>query len=318
MPWQTIPSARLAVTRGSFCRSDPAAALRGLAKAGRPASVIDTLSRSKASHGQEHLAADLEQPGHREPVRGRQPVGHGVDRLDVGRDVLAGAAVTPGEGPHQPAVLVEEVDREAVDLELAQQVGRLEALALQTGVPPLELVVGERVVEALHPLEVVDRGELGGHRSTDLLGRRVGGAELGEPVLQRLELAQPHVEVGVRQRRVVEHVVAPAGVVDLLADLPVTLARLGWGGLHRGVGGLEVGLLGRAHGHSLPVGSDRCSARHAPPGLDRMELDLFHRNGSAYGGVVERNRSVSSRARRPRSTRDPDRDRHPPPRGGRA
>ena len=51
MPWQTMPSARLAVTRGSFCRSEPAAALRGLAKTGLPASVIDSLSRSKATFG---------------------------------------------------------------------------------------------------------------------------------------------------------------------------------------------------------------------------------------------------------------------------
>ena len=51
MPWQTMPRSRVAVTRGSFCRSEPAAALRGLANTGLPASVIDTLSRSNASVG---------------------------------------------------------------------------------------------------------------------------------------------------------------------------------------------------------------------------------------------------------------------------
>ena len=51
MPWQTMPSARVAVTRGSFWRSDPAAALRGLANIGLPASVIASLSRVKASTG---------------------------------------------------------------------------------------------------------------------------------------------------------------------------------------------------------------------------------------------------------------------------
>ena len=51
MPWQTMPSARVAVTRGSFWRSEPAAALRGLANSGLPASAIDSLSRSKASPG---------------------------------------------------------------------------------------------------------------------------------------------------------------------------------------------------------------------------------------------------------------------------
>ena len=51
MPWQTIPRSRVAVTRGSFWRSDPAAALRGLANIGLPASTIEALSRSNASAG---------------------------------------------------------------------------------------------------------------------------------------------------------------------------------------------------------------------------------------------------------------------------
>ncbi len=51
MPWQTMPRSRDAVTRGSFWRSDPAAALRGLANIGLPASAIEALSRSKASTG---------------------------------------------------------------------------------------------------------------------------------------------------------------------------------------------------------------------------------------------------------------------------
>ena len=49
MPWQTIPSSRVAVTRGSFWRSDPAAELRGLANIGLPASTREALSLSKAS-----------------------------------------------------------------------------------------------------------------------------------------------------------------------------------------------------------------------------------------------------------------------------
>ena len=41
------------------------------------------------------------------------------------------------------------------------------------------------------------------------------------------ELAQSAVEVGVGQGRVVEHVVAPAGVLDLLGQLLVAVVRLG-------------------------------------------------------------------------------------------
>ena len=53
---------------------------------------------------------------------------------------------------------------------------------------------------------------------------RVGRAQLGELLLELLEPAQPPVEVGVGERRVVEHVVAPARVLDLLGELLV-LAR---------------------------------------------------------------------------------------------
>ncbi len=49
MPWQTIASSRVAVTFGSFCRSEPAAELRGLAKGALPASSKDALSFSKAA-----------------------------------------------------------------------------------------------------------------------------------------------------------------------------------------------------------------------------------------------------------------------------
>ena len=184
-----MPSARVAVTRGSFWRSEPAAALRGLANSGLPASAIEALSRSKASTGQEHLAAHLDQRGHRELVGAGEAVRDRVDGLDVGGDVLAGAPVAAGQRADQPALLVEQVDREPVDLELAEQVGRLDAVAGEPGVPRGQLLEGEGVVEALHPLEVVDGGELRRDRAAHVLGRRVGGAQLRVRLLERLELA---------------------------------------------------------------------------------------------------------------------------------
>ena len=156
-----------------------------------------------------------------------------VDRADVGGDVLAGAAVAAGGGPDQPAVLVEQVDREPVDLELAEHRRRPSTPSRASrALPARELLVGEGVVEAHHRLEVVHGGELGGDRAADLLRRRVGGAQLGELLLELLQPAHPVVEVGVGQRRVVEHVVAPAGVLDLLGQGAVLLAGLagvaGW------------------------------------------------------------------------------------------
>ena len=50
-PCTTIRSGRLAVTRGSFCRSEPAAALRGLANGALPASTSAALSSAKPATG---------------------------------------------------------------------------------------------------------------------------------------------------------------------------------------------------------------------------------------------------------------------------
>ena len=51
MPCTIALRARDAVTRGSFCRSEPAAELRGLAKAALPASSSDSFSFPNASTG---------------------------------------------------------------------------------------------------------------------------------------------------------------------------------------------------------------------------------------------------------------------------
>ena len=132
------PRSRVAVTRGSFCRSEPAAALRGLANTGLPASVIDTLSRSNASVGQEHLAAHLDQCRHRELLARRQPVRHRVDRLDVGGDVLTGASVAARQRPHQPAApRTSRLIASPSTLSSHSRSGSLIAVALEPGVPGL-------------------------------------------------------------------------------------------------------------------------------------------------------------------------------------
>ena len=185
-----------------------------------------------------------------------------VDGLDVGRDVLAGDAVAAGERADQPALLVEQVDRQPVDLELAEQRRVLDAVARQPGVPGLELLVGERVVEALHPLQVVDGGELGRDRAADLLGRRVRRAQLGELLLELLEPAQPPVVVGVGQGGVVEHEVAPARLLDLLGE-PLVLARAPRG----------VAWLGSLMALILPVATDTSAHGRPIPGAVLVRID---------------------------------------------
>ncbi len=51
MPWTSIRSGRDPVTAGFFCRSDPAAALRGFANGALPASTNAALSSSKPATG---------------------------------------------------------------------------------------------------------------------------------------------------------------------------------------------------------------------------------------------------------------------------
>ena len=102
---------------------------------------------------------------------------HALDGADVEGDVLPRPAVTTGEGLGEPAVLVEQVDRQPVDLELAEVMDLgAPGLALDPVEPLVQLLRREGVVEAEHPLAVVDRGELGGEGAADLLRRALRGA----------------------------------------------------------------------------------------------------------------------------------------------
>ncbi len=49
MPWLTNPRFRDAVTRGSFCRNDPAAAFRGLANGALPSATRAAFSAANSS-----------------------------------------------------------------------------------------------------------------------------------------------------------------------------------------------------------------------------------------------------------------------------
>ena len=105
------------MTRGSSCFSDPAAELRGLANTGWPASSRSRLSARNARDRQVDLAAHLEARGQRPPV-GAQAERHAADGPQVGRDVLADDAVAARRADGERAVLVHQLDRDAVDLRL--------------------------------------------------------------------------------------------------------------------------------------------------------------------------------------------------------
>ncbi len=123
----------------------------------------------EALHGEEDLAAHLDQLG--EALAG-EALGDVGDRTDVGGDVLAGAAVAAGGGAGESAVLIGEVDREAVHLQLAQEVVGHALQLTGDAVGPLpQLLVVEGVVQREHALAVRDLGELRLVVPRDLLGR---------------------------------------------------------------------------------------------------------------------------------------------------
>ena len=180
----------------------------------------------EAFDGEEHLAADLDLGR----VTGSlQSVRDALDGLDVVGDVLTGTPVAAGQGPGQPAVLVEQVDREAVDLQLAQVVvvGRVGVAGRPRG-PGGQLLGREAVVEAEHPLEVVDGLELGRERRpSDQLGRALRGAQRGVLLLQLVEPPDHPVVVGVAEGRRVAHVVVELRRERVLRDLGPLVERLG-------------------------------------------------------------------------------------------
>ena len=235
----------------------------------------ELLQRQEDLSAHLHQRRDVDGGGGVVPqVRGTlQPMGDALDGAHVQRDVLTGAAVPACRGPHQDAVLVGEVDGQAVDLQLAQVVQVRGAGGVPGALEPGgQLLGGEDVVEAEHPLGVVHRIEARlEDRRPDLLGGALRGAQAGVLGLELLELAEQGVEVGVADRRAAQVVGEavlphPAGeVVPLATDALIGHVRgvlcrvraVGGGGhvggvLRRGAG---LGAL-RTHGHILPQGTD--------------------------------------------------------------
>ena len=186
-----------------------------------------------------------------------EPLRDAPQRADVRGDVLAGAAVAAGGGPHQPAVPVDQRDRQPVDLELAQPAG-LRGLLLRPRRPGAQLVGVEHVAEAHQPLEVLDRREVGRVRAHDLLRRAVRRPQVGVGVLERPQLGHQPVVLGVADRGLVEHVVAER----VLVELPATARRAGRGRRR-----------GAAEARSVGLGHYRGSSASACAGLDQALQD---------------------------------------------
>ena len=150
----------------------------------------------------------------------RQALGDRLDGGDVGGDVLPHPPVAAGGRLHETAVLVEQRDGDAVDLQLAHVVDRVVVrsgteAALQPLAPRQQLLGREGVVERHHRLAVLDRREQDRRRGPDLLARRGRGDELRELVLVAAQVPDQLVELRVGDRRRVLGVVAPVVLGDL-------------------------------------------------------------------------------------------------------
>jgi len=153
--------------------------------------------RRAQHHG---LAADLDRAACLDPVR------HAVgQRAHQYRDVVAGRPVAAGDGAREPAALVDERERQPV--ELRHHDDRLAGEAVEERD---DLLGPGRLLEREHRPAVADRGVKDG-RGTDLLQRVRIRHQVGVLVEQAAQLVLERVVVGVGHQRLA----AVVGVAQL-------------------------------------------------------------------------------------------------------
>ena len=198
----------------------------------------------------EDLAARVERRRLLQPVRDR------LDRPQVGRDVLAGRPVAPGRALDEPAALVAERDREAVDLELGDVAAAPAAGSGAAGRPrPRRTRVSK--ARSSSWLKALPSDSIGRRWRTSsnvaLIApptRWVGESDVissGMGGLEGDELAEQRVVLGVGELRRVLLVVEAVRALDRLDELGVA------GG--RGVRGQVLGRRRRGPGRRA---GDRC------------------------------------------------------------
>jgi len=158
--------------------------------------------------------------------------GNPADGPHVGRDVLAGFAVAARAREHELPTVVDDLDTGSVELRLHAEYGRGPGRqpVVHTAHELLQLLFAVGVVEREHPHGMPDFGSSRAWLAGDTLGGRLRGHELRVSGLERAQLAQQRVELGVGDARIVEHVVPVVVGLDLTDECGVLLGR---GGGHR-------------------------------------------------------------------------------------
>ena len=217
---------------GSSWRTAPAAALRGLTK------VFSPLPRAarcvRAPRSRRGACRPRRAPRAPAPRSRSGAGGSGTDGADVLRHVLAGLAVAARRRLHQHAALVAQVDRQAVELELAGVLDRrrVRRRARARGARGRRRLRRRRpwcrsrcgsTASAPHGAPARNRPARGRSR-VGSASRRV--QQFGMRGLERLQLLEQLVVLGVGDLRRVEHVVAMGVMVQLRAQLSRTPGRV--------------------------------------------------------------------------------------------
>ena len=197
---------------------------RGVARIGkwrlarRDALVIEPLERAPR---QDHFAAHLEQPRHPAVRRMDQAQRHAFDCADVPGHVFAVDSVAASRSHGQPAVFIDQLDRETVELDLGDVLdfGLAVEKALDAIVELAHLLGIHRVGERHHHPAMDDDGEFFARTGADALGGGIRREEFGMLALERFEPAHQGVVLGVGQLGIVEDVIEMVVTVYLLAQL---------------------------------------------------------------------------------------------------
>jgi hypothetical protein len=172
-----------------------------------------------------HLAANRQELG----VVATQPLWHGGDRPHLRGDVVAALAVAPRHRAVVDTVLVDDFDREAVELRFTAVADR--AVVARVGEPAANPVVelADRLglaalVQRAHRCDVLDRVKFVNRCPADALSWTVRRRQV-ECRLQVFEPREEGVVGAVADDRVVLDVVAVVVVVDRLPQRRGLLAR---------------------------------------------------------------------------------------------
>ena len=174
--------------------------------------------------GQRHvdLTADLDQ---RRRIVIVEPQRDRADRAEVVGHVLADFPVSAGRAALEHAVAIDQRDRQAVDLGLGDvlELGVVDPLPRQVVAHPLDprpqLVRGAGVGEREHRLRVPDLDQIADRLTADPLRRGVWRDQLGMRGLDRAQLIEQRVVLGIADLGIVEDVVAVAVMLQQRAQL---------------------------------------------------------------------------------------------------